>query len=205
MAAAISIFRAVELTAVSSEPPRLRMPCSAHKLSATSITSKATKLPISLKHMVTRRPSIRLVLCRSISATADENLSARSEIVVPTAPSRWRLGCAFRAATVRERWPAIRPLGQRKVGVSADIEGGELAGREFGKSGGGDHRGVVGGEADGREVDRIGQLRGAGGGAQSRIAGDSAGNNEAARPDGFRRGGGAGEQFVDHGMLKRSQ
>src|ERR1019366_2442286 len=168
MAAAISIFLAVELTAVSSEPPRLRIPCSAHRLSATSITSKATKLPINLKHMVARRPFIRLVLCRNISA-------------LPT-----------------------KTLGQRKVGVSADIEGGELASRELGERGGGDHRGIVGGEAGGREMDRIGQLRGAGGGAQSRIAGNSAGNNEAARPDGFRRGGGAGEQFVDHGMLKRS-
>src|ERR1022692_4276911 len=99
----------------------------------------------------------------------------------------------------------MRTLGQREVGVSADIEGGELASREFRERGGGDHGGIVGGESGGREMDRIGQLRGAGGGAQSRIAGDSAGNNEAARPDGCGRGGGAGEQFVDYGILKRSQ
>ena len=89
--------------------------------------------------------------------------------------------------------------------MGADIEGGELAVREFGESGGGDHSGIVGGETGGREVDRVGQASGAGGGAQSGIAGDSAGNDEPARADGLGRGGGAGEQFVDHGMLKRSQ
>src|ERR1019366_7646743 len=35
--------------------------------------------------------------------------------------------------------------------------------------------------------------------------GESGGGDHAARPDGSGRRGGAGEQFVDHRMLKRSQ
>src|ERR1035438_5729259 len=97
------------------------------------------------------------------------NLSVCSKMIVSAAPSRTRLGCAFGAATVRERLPAIGPSGQREVGMSADIESGELAGREFGKSGGGDHGRIVGGETGGREMDRIGQLGGARGGAQPQI------------------------------------
>ena len=41
------------------------------------------------------------------------------------------------------------------------IEPGELAALEFGKGRGGDHGGVVGGKSGGREVDRVGQARGA--------------------------------------------
>src|ERR1035437_6145372 len=91
MAAAISIFLAVELTAVSSEPPRLRMPCSEHKLNATPIASEAAKLAMSLKHKVPLWPFIRLFLC-------------------------WIY-----------RQPPMETLGQRKIGVSADIERGELS------------------------------------------------------------------------------
>ena len=58
--------------------------------------------------------------------------------------------------------------------------------------------------ADGK-VDRVGQAAGASGGAQSRVAGHSTGYDQAAGADRLGRRGGAGEQFVDHGVLKRSQ
>src|ERR1039458_7778741 len=99
----------------------------------------------------------------------------------------------------------IGALGQGEVGVGADIERGELAAFQFGESGGGDHRCVIGGKTGGREVDRGVQAAGACRGAHRRLAGDSAAYDHAARPDGSSRRGGAGEQFVDHRMLKRSQ
>ena len=89
--------------------------------------------------------------------------------------------------------------------MGADIESGELAALEFGESGGGDHGGVIGGEAGRREMDRVGHAAVARGGAQSGIAGDPTGNDQGVRPDGFGGRGGAGEEFVDHGMLERSK
>ena len=57
----------------------------------------------------------------------------------------------------------MEPLGQGEVGLSADIERGELAALKFGERGGGDHGGVIGGEAGRREVDRVGPAAGSGG------------------------------------------
>ena len=54
-------------------------------------------------------------------------------------------------------------------------------------------------------MDGVRRSAGAGSGAESRIAGDSAGNDQAARADGFRRGGRAGWWFVDDGAGTASQ
>ena len=89
--------------------------------------------------------------------------------------------------------------------MGSDVERGEVASLEFGEGGGGDHRSVIGGESGGWEVHRIGKVGGTGRGSQSRIAGDSTGNDEAAGSDGFGSGGSARKQLVDHRMLKRSQ
>src|ERR1700692_2663892 len=95
-------------------------------------------------------------------------------------------------------------LAEAKLGGCAEVFGGEVPGEELWPGGGGDHGGIVGGEGERREGD--GEVAAVGFGleaeAEFAVAGDSSGDDDAARAEGFGRGEGLALEIADDGVLE---
>lgn len=95
-------------------------------------------------------------------------------------------------------------LAETKLRSCAEVVGGEVVGEEFGPCGGGDHGGVVGGEAQRWEGDGEAAAVGFGleAAAELGVGGYSARDDDAVGAEGFGRGKGLSLQVADYGVLE---